>query len=176
MLEANGAEPGAGARPEGKGPTMTSTTDRPHPAGVASRRAGYVVAAVVNAVLLVLVNVTPGWSVLPFLTADMAIVLPWINASMIVGIVVNAVFVVADGRRVKGLGDLITEVVGLGAMIVLWQVFPFDFGSDASAWATVVRVALVIGIAGTAVAMIVSVVMVIRGPGVRQDQAAAVSR
>jgi hypothetical protein len=109
------------------------------------------VAVVVNAVLLFLVNVTPGWSILPFLTPDMA------------GIVVNAVYLIRDTPRVKGFGDLITEVIGLVAMIGLWQVFPFDFGAGSSGWATVVRVALVIGIVGTIIAMIVSVVMVIRG-------------
>jgi len=130
---------------------------RPHQLG------GYIAAVVVNAVLLVLVNVTPGWSILPFLTPDMAFVLPWINASMVAGIMVNAVYLFRDTPRIKGFGDLITEVIGLVAMIGLWQVFPFDFGAGSSGWATVVRVALVIGIVGTIIAMIVSVVMVIRG-------------
>lgn len=142
---------------------MTRATNRRRSPGVASRRAGYTVAVVVNAVLLFLVNVTPGWSILPFLTPDMALVLPWINASMVAGIVVNAVYLIRDTPRVKGFGDLITEVIGLVAMIGLWQVFPFDCGAGSSGWATVVRVALVIGIVGTIIAMIVSVVMVIRG-------------
>ncbi len=130
---------------------------------VGARRAGYAAAAGVNAVLLFLINVTPGWSILPFLTPDMSIVLPWINASMVAGILANVVYLIRDTPRIKSIGDLVTEAIGLLAMIRLWQVFPFDFGADANAWATVVRVVLIVGVVGTAIAMIVSVVIAIRG-------------
>lgn len=120
-------------------------------------------AAGVNAVLLFLINVTPGWSILPFLTPDMSIVLPWINASMVAGILANVVYLIRDTPRIKSIGDLVTQAIGLVAMIRLWQVFPFDFGADANAWATVVRVVLIVGVVGTAIAMIVSVVISIRG-------------
>jgi hypothetical protein len=47
--------------------TLTEPTRRP---SVATRRVGYVVAAVGEATLLYLVNVWPGWQAVPFLTAD----------------------------------------------------------------------------------------------------------
>ncbi len=145
---------------------MASTTTGRRPESVGARRAGYAVAVGINSVLLFLINVTPGWSTVPFLTPDLADVLPWINASLLAGIAANAVYLFRDDPRVKGLGDLVTEVVGLVAIVRLWQVFPFDFGAEPSAWATVVRVLLVVAMAGTAIAMIVSVVTALRGrPG-----------
>jgi hypothetical protein len=148
---------------------MTSAATSRRPGSVAGRRAGYAVALTVNAVLLFLINVTPGWSILPFLTAGMSTVLPWINASMVAGILANAVYLLVDTPLVKSIGDLLTEAVGLVAMIRLWQVFPFDFGAEPNAWATVVRVVLIVGIVGivgTVIAMIVSIVTAIRGrPG-----------
>lgn len=142
---------------------MTTPTIGRRSGGIGARRAGYAVAAGVNGVLLLLINVTPGWAILPFLTPDMSIVLPWINASMVVGILSNVVNLVRDTPRVKGIGDLITGAVGLVAMIVLWQVFPFDFGAEPNGWSTVTRVVLLIGIVGTAIALIVSFVIAVRG-------------
>lgn len=142
---------------------MASATIGRRPGRVGARRAGYVVAVAINGLLLFAINVTPGWSVVPFLTSDMADVLPWINASMAAGILVNAVYLFRDSPRVKGIGDLVTEVVGLLAVVRLWQVFPFDFGAEPTAWATVVRVLLVVAMAGTAIAMIVNVVTALRG-------------
>lgn len=136
----------------------------------AQRRVGYGVSVVVNGILMFLINVAPGWAVLPFLTADFTAVLSWVNASMALGIVANAAYLAVDTPRVKGIGDLLTEAVGLIAMVGLWQVFPFDFGADPGSWSTVVRILLVIGIAGTAVGMIVTAVVAVRGGRRSDDQ------
>lgn len=142
---------------------MASATIGRRPGRVGARRAGYVVAVAINGLLLFGINVSPGWPVVPFLTPDMADVLPWINASLAAGILANAVYLFRDTPRVKGIGDLATEVVGLVAVVRLWQVFPFDFGAEPSAWAAVVRVLLIVAVAGTAIAVIVSVVTALRG-------------
>ena len=55
-------------RPRAAKPPAASAR-RPRPA---SRRAGYLVAVVVNAVLLFVLNGQPGWQVLPFLTSETA--------------------------------------------------------------------------------------------------------
>jgi hypothetical protein len=145
---------------------MASATIGRRPGRVGARRAGYAVAAGINGLLLFGINVTPGWSVVPFLTPDMAAVLPWINASLAAGILANAIYLFRDTPGVKGIGDLVTEVVGLAAIVRLWQVFPFDFGAEPNAWAAVVRVLLIVAAAGTAIAVIASVVTALRGrPG-----------
>jgi hypothetical protein len=141
---------------------MASATTGRRPASVGARRAGYAAAVAINGLLLFGINVAPGWSIVPFLTPDISAVLPWINASLVAGILANAVYLFRDTRRVKGLGDLITAVVGLVATVRLWQVFPFDFGAEPNAWSTVVRVLLIVAIAGTGIAVIVGVVTALR--------------
>ncbi|WP_030440534.1 hypothetical protein [Actinoplanes subtropicus] len=126
-----------------------------------ARRAGYVIAAAVNAVLLYLINGRPGWAVLPFLTGDVVRVLPLINLSLVAGIAVNLIYVIRDSRWLVAAGGLITTGVGLAALAKLWQVFPFDFAAG-SPWPTVTRVLLLLGIAGSMVGLVVQLVALAR--------------
>jgi hypothetical protein len=135
--------------------STTTTTKRPKSA---TRRAGYLIAVVVNAVLLYLVNRRPGWEVLPFLTGDMAKVLPLINLSLAAGIAVNLVYVVHDPRWLVAAGQLVTIGTGLVAMVRMWQVFPFELGPG---WTTTVRVLLLLGLAGSLIAIVVQIVTLI---------------
>lgn len=138
---------------------MSSSTKRPAPA---TRRAGYLIAVAVNAALLYGINVWPGWSAVPFLTDDMELVLEFVNASLVVSMIANAVYVLADPRWLKALGDLLTTVVGLGAMVRLWQVFPFDFGETSFDWALVTRILLVLGIVGGVIGIIAALIALVR--------------
>lgn len=136
---------------------MTGTITAGRTRSVAQRRAGYCASIVVNGVLLYLINVAPGWRIVPFLTSDFSSVLPWINASMVLSIVTGAVYLVIDAPLVKGIGDLLTQCVGLVALVELWRVFPFETGSDA--WPAVFRVVLAVGIVGTVIGVIVTAVV-----------------
>ena len=127
----------------------------------ASRRFGYAVSAVVNAAMLYAVNRWPGWEQVPFLTDDTRKVLDLVNASIIVGLVANVVYLARDPRWLKAAGDLVTTTVGLVALVRLWQVFPFDV-AQGSTWELVARAALVLGIFGSAVAILVAVVTFVR--------------
>lgn len=147
---------------------MTLTATRKPRPSVAARRTGYVIAALVNAVLLYLVNVWPGWEELPFLTSETTEVLGWVNASMIAGIITNLVYVGRDTNRVRAAGDLVTTGIGLVAMVRIWQVFPFDFDLSGLDWAIVARVFLVIGIVGSAIAMVVRLVSLLSDTGSRR--------
>lgn len=136
---------------------MTGTITARRTRSVAQRRAGYCASIVVNGVLLYLINVAPGWRIVPFLTSDFSSVLPWINASMVLSIVTGAVCLVIDAPIVKGIGDLLTQCVGLVALVQLWRVFPFETGSNA--WPVVFRVVLAVGIVGTVIGVIVTAVV-----------------
>ena len=83
--------------------------------GFATRRAGYIVSVLVNAVLLYGINVWPGWQAVPFLTEDLRLVLGLVNASIIVSLVANVLFLAKDPPWFKALGDAITTSVGLVA-------------------------------------------------------------
>jgi hypothetical protein len=128
----------------------------------ASRRVGYVVAVVIDLVMLYLLNIAPGWQDVSFLTADTALVLGWVNASLITGVVANLVYVVNDPPAVHALGDLIVTLVGLVAIVRVWQVFPFTFDDTGFDWAQLIRVLLVVAAFGSAVAVVVQLVAFVR--------------
>ncbi|BCW55630.1 hypothetical protein StoSoilB19_30040 [Arthrobacter sp. StoSoilB19] len=141
-------------------------TVRLEPVAMADRtttsRSGNLGSAIVNGLLLYGINLWPGWQVLPFLTADMSRVLDLINASLIAGIIVNLVCVVIHARTLMALGNLVVIGFGVAAMLRLWEVFPFDFGTSWSGWPVLVRVLLVIGIVGSAIGAVVEVVNLFR--------------
>jgi predicted membrane protein len=139
-----------GTHPDTDGPTRR----RPGPG---TRRVGYVVAVVVNAVMLYAVNRWPGWDAVPFLTEDAATVIGWVNASILVSLFANLVYLARDPRWLKALGDLLTTGVGLVVMVRIWEVFPFDFGDSRLDWALVIRILLVVGIVGSAIGIIVAI-------------------
>lgn len=121
-------------------------------------RAGYAVATVINAALLWAVNIWPGWRVVPFLTPATADVVGPVSTVLAAAVIVNVVFLVAPYRLVKAVGDLVVLAIGLPVMFRLWEVFPFDFGDGWSGWPVVVRVLLVLGIAGQIIGIIVGLV------------------
>ncbi|WP_043499802.1 hypothetical protein [Georgenia sp. SUBG003] len=140
---------------------MSHATVHERPA-VGARRAGYTIAVLVNAAMLYAVNAWPGWQAVPFLTADTATVIPAVNASILVSLVVNAVYVVHDPAWLRALGDLMTSAVGVVALVRLWQVFPFDYGDATFDWELVTRWVVGVGIAGSAIAIVVALVSLVR--------------
>ncbi|MCU7724890.1 hypothetical protein ODJ79_14280 [Actinoplanes sp. KI2] len=132
---------------------MSATTKSRAPG---TRRAGYVIALLVNTLLIYLINVWPGWAVLPFLTSDMTQVLPVVNLSLMAGIAVNLVYLAYDAPWVVAAGGLVTTGVGLAAIVRLWRVFPFDLATG-SAWTTVIRVLLLVAMAGSVIGIVVQV-------------------
>jgi hypothetical protein len=134
----------------------TQTTRRP---SAGARRAGYALAIFFSAVLLVILNVSPGWQAIPFLTSATGQVLWLVNLSLAAGIAANLVYLAYDPPWLKSLGDLMTTGIGLAAAIRIWQVFPFDLPS---AWSAVARVLLVVAIAGSCIALVVQIVTLAR--------------
>jgi len=139
---------------------MTTTMAARRPSA-ASRRAGYVVAAVINAVLLWLIHVWPGWDAVPFLTADFATVLWLVNLSLVVTIALNLLYVVRDPRWLTAAGAVVTTAIGLAAIVAMMQVFPFDFG-DSGFWPVVFRVLLWVALVGSVIGIIANLVIVVR--------------
>jgi hypothetical protein len=147
---------------------VTTTPRRPE---VATRRVGYGIAIAVNALLLYLVNVSPGWAAVPFLTDDTTHVLGWVNASIVAGIVANALYVVVDRRWFRPLGELLVTLVGLTALVRLWQVFPFAFDDGEIPWHDVARWVLAIGMAGSVIGLIANLVKLVHAMTVSDDGA-----
>jgi hypothetical protein len=139
---------------------MMTVAAAPQRSSVSARRFGYTVAICINAALLYLVNVSPGWQAVPFLTDEMPQALGWVNASIVAGIVANSLYVLVDRPRFRAFGELAVTLVGLAALVRLWQVFPFAFDSDGVPWSTVVRWVLAVGMVGSVIAVIVNLVRV----------------
>ena len=129
---------------------------------VATRRVGYVAAVVVNVFMLYAVNVWPGWDALPFLTEDTRDVLGLVNASMLVGLAANAVYLLRDPPWLRALGDVVTTSVGLAALVRIWQVFPLDFGDSTFDWALVAHVLLGVAIVGSMIGIVAGLVSLVR--------------
>ena len=133
---------------------------------VAGRRAGYVVAAVINGVLLGLIHVWPGWDAVPFLTADFEIVLWLVDLSLVVTIVLNLVYLVRDPRWLTAAGAVVTTAVGLAAVIRMMQVFPFDFG-DSDVWPVLFRALLWVALVGSIIGIVANLVTMVRALAAR---------
>ncbi len=138
--------------------------------GPAARRAGYVLAAIVDAVVLVLLLGSPGWEAVPVLTADTTLVLGWVTASLLAGAVVNLLRVVADPPWSVALGDVLTGAVGVVATLRVWQVFPFDLPAG---WETIARVALVVALVGGVIGTVAALVRLVAAAGGRTVPRAA---
>jgi hypothetical protein len=147
---------------------MAVTTETRRPAA-ATRRVGYAVAVVVNAGLLYAVNVWPGWDEVPFLTGDFSLVVGLVNASILVSLVANAVYLVRDPRWLRSLGDAATTAVGLVALLRLWRVFPFDFGDSSFDWALAAHLLLGVAIVGSVIGIVAGLAGFVRSVG-RDDR------
>ena len=144
---------GAPARRSGDRPTR-----RPSPS---ARRFGYLVAIAINVVLLVVVHASPGWAAASFLPDAAGAVVPLLTGSIVLTLVANLVWLVRDPLWLRAAGDLVTAVVG---GLVSWRVlavFPFVF-ADGSLWPTVLRIALWVGVVGSAIAAVANLVALVR--------------
>ncbi|MGH3334112.1 MAG: hypothetical protein ACRDPJ_22685 [Nocardioidaceae bacterium] len=147
---------------------MNSAQARKRPSA-ASRRFGYVVAVLVDAVLLYAANVWPGWEAVPVLTGETRLVMGLVNASIVVSLTANVVYLVRDPPWLKAMGDLLTTAVGFVALLRIWRVFPFDFGDTTFDWTLVVRIVLVVAIVGSAIGIVAAFVAFVKGAAVRSS-------
>jgi hypothetical protein len=123
-------------------------------------KAGFVIAILVNVALWVVINVRPGWSSFDFLAPTFSEVLPIVNASLIVGALINAAYLVVGQQWFRHLSQCVA--LGIGA-VVAWRllvVFPFEL---ATGWDTVVRSILILALLGSGVGALVEFVRLLRG-------------
>jgi hypothetical protein len=119
------------------------------------RPSAYVAGAIVNIVMLWLVNAIPGWD-WRFITGDFPAVLWALNLSIGMQIAGNALLLFLHPRLLHHLVQAVMQVASLLAVVVMVTVYPFAFdevlfnGAD-----VVVRVLLYVGIGGTVIGIIV---------------------
>lgn len=127
-----------------------------------ARRLGYLIGAGVNAALLWLALVSPGWRAVPFITEEATAVLGLATLAWLAGIAVNLVYVVWDPPGVKRLGDAFTGALTCVVALRLLEVFPFDL--TATGWESLLRILLVVGAFGAAISVIVNLVQLATRP------------
>ncbi|MGO4359348.1 hypothetical protein AB4Z14_19525 [Terrabacter sp. 2TAF16] len=125
------------------------------------RRAGYAGSLLTSLVMLLLINVWPGWEVVPFLTPRTVLVIGAVNASIIARAIADLVNVVVDEPRPRAFGDIISIGFGLIALVQMWQVFPLDV--IGTGWEVVARVLLAIGVVGSVVGIVEAIVRLVTG-------------
>ena len=146
---------------------MTATgyrarVSRPSPA---SRRVGYAVAIVVNAVALYIAVNLLAWGWLPFMTDAFASVLPLLRFSLLATIAVNVAYLWHDPPAFRSAAQIALSVIALAMAVRVYDVYPFDFSRYGPAWDVAARVLLVLAIAGTIIGMVVEVVRFARTAG-----------
>jgi hypothetical protein len=139
--------------------TATATTSTSEPG---TRRVGHAVALAVDAALLVAVNAWPGWRVVPFLTEDVVQVLDVVNLALVAGVAAHAVHLLAARPVARAVADLVTITIGLVAAVRVLQVLPFAFPATGFDWSSLVWTLLVLGVVGTAIAVLGSFGSLIR--------------
>ena len=127
------------------------------------RRAGYVVAIIVNLLVYGFINTWPGWDSFDFVTADAADVVPLVNLSIGVSILANIVYLVVDAPRVKAIGEMVVSAVAMVVSVIVLRVFPFDFSAYTFPWELLTRVVLVIAVIGSGISVLVNLYRAIRG-------------
>jgi hypothetical protein len=123
----------------------------------AVRRSGYVVAVLVNAVLLWVVNNLEEWDVVPWLTDDFSRVVPIINVSLVASLVANLMYLGYDTGWFKSLTQIVLLSISMAVMIRMYSVFPFDFSAYDFNWETVARVVMILAMVGIGIGIIVEV-------------------
>lgn len=124
----------------------------------ATRRFGYVVAIVVNIVMLVIVNNILEWGWLSWLTDEWSDLAPMVSFSIIATIIVNAAYLAYDSAWFKSLTQVGLLVISLFVTIRIYQVFPFDFSAYEGNWEALARGVLIVAMVGIGIGLIVELV------------------
>jgi hypothetical protein len=134
-------------------------------------RVGYAVTIIVNAVMLYVVNNLLEWGWPAFLTNEFEDLLPYINVSIVVGLVFNVAYLISDANRFRAFGEMVNAAVGFVVAIRTYQIFPFDF-SDYTGfpWNGFARFIIIVAIFGTAIGTIVQLVKLVTGAPQRRPR------
>ncbi len=141
--------------------TETAQLEKPRPTAGA-RRFGYMVAIVINVIMLVVVNNILEWGWFSFLTEDFESMIPLINISLVATILANGVYLAYDPAWFKSSSQMVLNLISLIVTIRMYQVFPFDFSASQFDWEPIVRVVIILGIVGTGLAVVVELVKATR--------------
>lgn len=135
------------------------------PKSPAQRKGSYIINIVLNIAFLYVANHLVAWKA-QFIIADKwTSVLGIVTTSIVINLIINAIFLVMDPKPVYYLGKLVADGYGIYVGIRMHQVFPFDFnGFFQSGWLnSVFPWLIIVGIVGICIAILVRTVRFISG-------------
>jgi hypothetical protein len=134
------------------------------------RNLGYTISILINVFFLWVVNNLVEWDI-SWITDDFSKVVWIFNLSLGATIAANVLYLFFDPPWFKSLGQIVTVAISVAVAVRLWQVFPVSFTGDFP-WAGLFRVALVVGIVGGSIGIVVELVKLARiAAGVSQPEA-----
>jgi hypothetical protein len=153
---------------------MTATQHQRQTATVTARpvstRFGYVVAIVVNAVMLVIVNNILEWGWAPFLTDDFAQIVWLLGLSFLGAIVVNAIYLGYDPSWFKSASQIVLNFISMAVAIRTFQVFPFDFSGYQFNWEPLARFVIVLTMVAVGISIVVETAKLVRSAATHNAQ------
>lgn len=122
----------------------------------AGHRFGYLVAIVVNLVMLGAVQFILEWGWIPFLTDELEGLIPLISLSLIVTVIANLVYLFDDTVFVKSTAEIGVNLMSLYVTYQIYLVFPFDFSAYTFDWEMPARILLILAMVGTGIGVLAS--------------------
>jgi hypothetical protein len=121
----------------------------------AARKIGYIFAIAFLLVFLYLVRHLDNWKI-PWLTEEFDKCLFYIELSIYASILVQALLILYDNAWFKHLMQALGNVFGALSIIMLYVIYPFDFGN--ASWEKWVKIGLLVLFIVTVISIIVELV------------------
>jgi len=118
-------------------------------------RITYLLAIAASAGLLYVVDRSPGWEHLATLTPEVAPIVPWVNALLLVTLASSIILLFVDSPGLRNLAAIVVSALAIWVAFRLLIVFPFDY-DQVSGQGTVIRVVLAAIMIGGILAIIVT--------------------
>ncbi|MDD1763976.1 MAG: hypothetical protein LUQ70_04615 [Methanobacteriaceae archaeon] len=109
-------------------------------------RASFVVAIIVNLILIYIVNQVPNWDI-SFITSSWSETLWILNLSLVVTIIGNFLFLFYHRQWFRSLAQIVMNVFVFWAVLTLYNVFPFTFSQSYMVFVTwLVLILIMVGV------------------------------
>lgn len=116
----------------------------------------YVATIIIHIILIWILYRLPDW--LKFLTSSYQAVLPVFLYSYLSQIIGNFILIFTDPGWLRALVALTNNIISIVALVTVYIIFPFDFGSYSYDWARTSKIIIVVAIILTAIAALVELV------------------
>lgn len=116
-----------------------------------------IIGALCNIIFLVLIN--KFYTDIRFLSPDFKEVLPWVNFSLVVSLVLYVLTIFVHSQVFKSVSKIITNIVFFFVAYQMWTVFPFDtsFTNNPDLWSNIIKGIIILSVLGVVAATIVEI-------------------